>query len=70
MAVIETMGRAQLEKSTFGSCTILVKKKLEDDINRLPRPVKHVGNEKYIMNIWNKMKKDRQKYESDPKYIF
>lgn len=68
--IIETMGRAQLEKTNFGLYAIFVKKHLEDDINQTPRPVKHVGSEKYIMNIWNGMKKSRNKYEADPKYLF
>lgn len=70
MTVLETMGRAQLEKTKFDCYAIIVKKQIQDDINQIPRPVKHVGSEKYIMTIWNRMKKNRSKYETDPKYIF
>ena len=60
---VEQFGRAfLLKKDTF--CTIIVYDKLSDDLNMIPRPVKHVGKESYILPIWNKMKKNPQLEQS------
>ena len=68
MQTEETFGRAKLiKKDTYN--TILIKKRLEDSFDTLPRPVAHVGNEKYIMNIWNKIRNQPHKYLNDPVYI-
>lgn len=64
----DTMGRARLEKKG-DTWSILVKAKLEDKFNTIPRPVKHVGSEKYIKGIWRQMQRNRAKYEKDPKMM-
>jgi hypothetical protein len=74
--VIEKHGRAQLEGNSFTRC-ILVKERLEDTFDLVVdeqgntlkgRPVKHVGDKKYIMEIWNKMLRNK-KYLENPKTI-
>jgi hypothetical protein len=62
----DTIGRARLEKKGDIWC-ILVKRKLEDKFDTLPRPVKHVGSEKYIKSIWRKIQKNHTRYEKNPK---
>ena len=60
-------GRAMMiMKDTFG--TIIVKDKLSDSFNTLPRPVKHVGSRPYILSIWNGIIKN-PKYLKDPDTI-
>ncbi len=74
--IIETYGRAQLEGNAHNR-VILVKARLEDsfdvktDANGTTlegRPVKHVGDKKYIMSIWNRMLRNK-KYLENPRTI-
>ena len=65
----ETIGRARLEIKNDAWATIFIKDKLEDDFTTIPRPVAHTGTKKYCMQIWNKIKQNRSKYESNPKTL-
>lgn len=66
---VEIIGRAKLEIKNDSFATIFIKDKLEDDFTTVPRPVKHVGTKKYCMQIWNKIKQNRSKYESNPRTL-
>ena len=63
----EYHGRAMMiMKDTFG--TIIIKDKMSDSFDTLPRPVKHVGSKPYILSIWNDIIKN-QKYLKDQETI-
>lgn len=61
---VDIHGRALLEVREK-SAAIFVLDRLDGDFHQIPRPVKHVGEHKYIMRIWNKMKRNN-KYLKNP----
>ena len=61
----EVYGRAKIVVNQRKDGYILIKDKLDDSFDTVPRPVKHVGSEKYLMGIWKNIKTN-PRYLKDP----